>query len=60
MTTRDDLIRIHAAPSDTVLRTREAIRRWLARGKVERRKRRAMEQISSRLRRDVGFDRPER
>lgn len=56
MATRDEMFRQRVDYTDTVLRTREAIRRWIASSKVERRKRRALDRLSPRLKRDVGFD----
>jgi hypothetical protein len=57
MATRDDMFKTRVDYQDTILRTSEAIRRWIAREKVQRRRRQALAKLSPRLKRDVGFDR---
>jgi hypothetical protein len=57
MATRDDMFKTRVDHQDTILRTSEAIRRWIAREKVLRRRRAALAHLSQRLKRDVGFDR---
>lgn len=59
MITRADAEKFFGYNPDTVLRTREAIRRLIARTKVQQRKRDTIESLSPRLRRDVGLDREE-
>mgnify|MGYP000085476475 CR=1 FL=1 len=57
MVTQQSLRRMSPQTRKSVTRPDRTIRRWIVQSRIERRKRQAMERLSPRLRRDVGFDR---